>query len=152
MLEIRKAVGSVIILSKKPGFLVLIKKVKVEDVASGMAVEEWDIPKGGIKGQETEEQALWRELSEEVSSQSFKVVEKLPFKIVFDFSEGSSTKYSGQETTIFLLEFTGDEEELKPGSSEIGEVFIADFKKALDLIKFKETKEVLLNLRNSGKI
>ena len=66
----------------------------------------WQFPQGGIKPRETPEQALERELLEEVSlpSGSYRIIErKGPYRYLFD---GGRTKegFHGQEQIYFLIE------------------------------------------------
>ena len=85
----RMAVGALIGWKDNPGHVVLVKKIKTEDIGIADIAPEWDIPKGGKKARESDEAALWRELQEEVGSRNFKLVQRLPFKMSFRLPRGS---------------------------------------------------------------
>jgi len=66
----------------------------------------WQFPQGGIKPRETPEEALERELLEEVglSSGSYRIVErKEPYRYLFD-SGRTKEGFHGQEQIYFLVE------------------------------------------------
>jgi putative (di)nucleoside polyphosphate hydrolase len=72
----------------------------------------WQFPQGGQKPKETPEQALARELLEEIGlmSQSYRCVEKRgPYR--YRFANGRTKDgFHGQEQTYFLLDLTMDDE------------------------------------------
>lgn len=84
----------------------------------------WQVPQGGIdfKKGETEIEALWRELSEELGiddpEKKFKILAKHPGWLKYDFPKwvkekgGWLEKYKGQNQKYFLLRFFGDESEI----------------------------------------
>ncbi len=99
-MKVRRAVGAIIGWRDNPGHVILVKKVKTEDIAKADIEPEWDIPKGGLKGGEKAEQGIWRELTEEVGSTEFALIRKLPFRITFDFPPGS--KWDRQKLTFSI--------------------------------------------------
>jgi len=64
----------------------------------------WQIPQGGIDENESDEQAMMRELKEEIGTNEVEVLGKLPNKIRYDWPEQLFSRgYCGQEQTYFLV-------------------------------------------------
>lgn len=74
----------------------------------------WQFPQGGINPGETHEQALVRELEEEISLKPgrYHIIErKGPYRYVI--GNGKTKKgFHGQEQHYFLLDFVGDDSEI----------------------------------------
>ncbi|MFA5931390.1 MAG: NUDIX domain-containing protein [archaeon] len=142
-LPIRNAVGAIIVCKGKPNQIVAVKKVMREDILENEKIEEIDIPKGGIKLGETPEQAIWREINEELGTNKIRVLKKLPFGINFDFPKKENAKYSSQKTTLFFVEYLGSPSDLKPKTSEISEIFFTPIQTTKKTFTFKETSEAI---------
>lgn len=142
-LPVRKAVGAIIVCKGKPNQIVAVKKVTREDISKDEKIEEIDIPKGGIKLGETPEQAIWRELYEELGTKNIRILKKLPFGISFKFPKKENAKYSSQETTLFFVEYLGNPSELKPKTNEISEIFFTPIQTTQKILTFKETREAI---------
>jgi len=80
----------------------------------------WQFPQGGVKKSETAEQALARELKEEISLEpgAYHVIDsKGPYRYLFAkgrIKEG----YHGQEQTYFLVELLRAKTNINPGTEE----------------------------------
>jgi len=67
----------------------------------------WQIPQGGIDRGESPEDALRRELKEEIGTNSGVIIDKLPRKIRYDWPEELwRDGFCGQEQTYFLFEIS----------------------------------------------
>jgi putative (di)nucleoside polyphosphate hydrolase len=126
----------------------LVKKVKTEDIAKMDVPPEWDIPKGGVKDKEGDEEALWRELREEVGSDDFRLVRKLPFRMDFPLPSGS--RWEKQETTLFFLEYEGTHRKFKPQTEEIAEAKLVPLGEIRELVRYETTLEAIEETKKMG--
>jgi putative (di)nucleoside polyphosphate hydrolase len=101
--QIRYRANVAAILRNRRGEILICERLNVPGA--------WQFPQGGIDEGETHEQALRRELWEEigVESRDYRVVaRKGPYRYVF--GNGQSKKgYHGKEQHYFLCDFTGPE-------------------------------------------
>lgn len=80
----------------------------------------WQFPQGGVDRGESPQQAVFREMGEELGTQSFRVLFHLPkahrytWPRWYQFVKG----YKGQDQDLFILEFTGKDNELNLHASE----------------------------------
>jgi len=117
-LTYRQSTSAVIL--DKSGRILVVQKNSYKD-------NEWDIPGGGIKEGENPEVAIVRELSEELSSDKFKVIKtskqtdryEWPDELINQKIKENKPVYRGQERTQFLVKFKGGENELKTQEEEI---------------------------------
>lgn len=70
----------------------------------------WQFPQGGIEVNETKEEAIKRELKEETSLKTFKIIDQTPRPLKYKWSPKKSgpNGYIGQEQTYFLIEVSPD--------------------------------------------
>lgn len=84
---------------------------------------EWSFPGGGIDGDETPEEALMRELEEELMVNKFEIIAKSANHKLYDWPDdvvqASIIKrgkyFRGQELTQFIVKFTGEPSEVTAG-------------------------------------
>jgi len=87
----------------------------------------WQMPQGGVQKEEIPENAVFREMKEEIGTDKAVIVAKIPEALRYEFpdwlqnrrmaSDGMGGvifrgKYRGQEQTWFALKFTGDDSEI----------------------------------------
>lgn len=80
-------------------------------------LHEWQMPQGGIDGNEQAEAAARRELYEETNVQSIELLGAAPFWFHYDLPDAVLGKalhgrYRGQTQKWFAFRFTGDEREI----------------------------------------
>jgi putative (di)nucleoside polyphosphate hydrolase len=66
----------------------------------------WQFPQGGIDKGESSEEALFRELKEEIGTDKVKIIAEFPEWICYDFPNGVAKKmepYSGQKQRYYLV-------------------------------------------------
>ncbi|MDX5475876.1 MAG: NUDIX hydrolase [Bacillaceae bacterium] len=143
---IRQAVGA-LIKNNRDEFL-LVEKIKYgEDSGVNRKMSsEWDIPKGGVKESDvTLEFAILRELKEETGSDCFKICGRLAGVLQFAFPEYIQQQigYQKQETTIFLVEYEGEEYKLIPIDDEIKQCKWMKKDELLEALTHVEMKDYL---------
>lgn len=68
------------------------------------AYQAWQLPQGGIEAGEEPEEAMWRELEEEIGTTDVKVIGRLKKPIRYDWPTQLHRRgFSGQEQTYFLV-------------------------------------------------
>lgn len=94
----------------------------------------WQLPQGGTEEGESKKEALLRELEEELGTKSFKVLGEMnePLKYKFPFYLREKYQFDGQIQTFFLLQFTGDDSEIRFDNQEKPEF------KAFEWVEYEE--------------
>jgi len=77
----------------------------------------WKFPQGGIEENEAEEDAIKRELQEELNISKFKIVTRSNQTNLYDWPEEIVIKrglrWRGQNQTFYLIEYLGDNSDIK---------------------------------------
>ncbi|WP_404351004.1 NUDIX hydrolase [Sutcliffiella horikoshii] len=141
-MKVRKAVGAIVTIGED---YVLILKTKIHTTEGKKEIEgEWDFIKGGVEEEDSSlEEAILRELEEETGMKAFLVKKEFEEKISFKFPQEVADKigYHSQETTMFLVEYRGENKDWLPQDDEVSE--IGFFKKEVVLRKLahEETRK-----------
>ncbi len=77
--------------------------------------DAWQFPQGGVNEGEKEEDAIIRELNEELNMKKIKIIEKMDEKIKYHFPHYLKDKYDmdGNTQKFFLLYFYGDDRDIR---------------------------------------
>ena len=80
-------------------------------------IDKWQMPQGGVDGDEDFYSAMKRELYEETSIRSFKLIREIKRWLTYELPENLKGKiwkgkFRGQKQKWYILRFTGDEQEI----------------------------------------
>ncbi len=83
--------------------------------------EHWQRPQGGVDKGESEEQAVLREMREEVGATNLKIIAKHPQKHTYDWPNWHQLRggFKGQTQTIFYLRFDANNDKIAIDEKEI---------------------------------
>ncbi len=102
----RPNVAAVILSSKYPRTCEIFIANRVD-----MKDQVWQFPQGGIDEGETPEEALFRELKEEIGTDEVEIIAEYPEWLSYDFPNRVSRKmypYDGQKQRYFLVKLKPD--------------------------------------------
>jgi len=113
---------SAVIMDKSENFLI-VQLTKYGE-------NDWNFSGGGIEEGEKPEEAVLRELREELGTNKFELIKKSEYKEVYDWpnwliaGDISNKKqiYRGQEVTFFLVKFLGQRKDIKLDPNELRKV------------------------------
>lgn len=141
-MNVRQAVGAIVTIGKK---YILILKTKINTKEGKKEIKgEWDFIKGGVEKTDSSLcEAVLRELKEETGSKSFYVIKEFEEKISFDFPKGVAEKigYHSQETTMFLVEYKGEDKNWLPQDNEVSEIGFFKKDEVLRKLAHEETRK-----------
>ena len=122
----------------------------------------WDFPGGGVEEGDTLQNALLRELDEELGSTEFKIIHQSPIIHKFEWPKQSQEKafkkynkwYKGQKKIQFIVIFTGDKDSLQLQKEEIKKIKWVSYKDLKDHLVFdgqwENAQKVIDEYENSG--
>lgn len=147
----RPNVAAVILSSEYPRAckIFIAKRVDMKDI--------WQFPQGGIDAGESPQEALKRELREEIGTDEIEILTQYPEWINYDFPSSVAQKFypfSGQSQKYFLVRLKSDSLiNISTQKPEFSEYTFVDFDKIFDRIRhFKKPiyKQVLDYFKKEG--
>lgn len=98
--------------------------------------EHWQLPQGGVNKGENEEQAVLREMREEVGATRLQIIGKHPQKYTYDWSPWHQRRggYKGQCQTIFYLRFDHNNDKIAIDEKEIKNYQWANLDKVVSIV------------------
>ena len=135
---IRTAVGAIIMCEGK---YLLVHKISNEDIKAPTYKNGiWDFVKGGIKHGETPQEALRRELVEEINIRKYQIIKEIKEHLLFKFPDSSDSKYEMQDTTFFLITID-DRGQIIPDGKEINDYCFCSTEEVINKLTHVETIE-----------
>ena len=120
-------------------------------------INKWQMPQGGVDNNEKLVDALKRELYEETSVKSYKIIHELDRWLTYELPENLlgkiwRGKYRGQKQKWFILRFSGEESEInvntkKPEFSKWKWVDIESLPDIIVDFKKKVYEELLMEIK-----
>lgn len=118
----------------------------------------WQFPQGGIDSNESEEEALFRELKEELGTNDVKILDKNPNLITYDFPESIAQRFApfkGQSQRYFLVRLNSSANiNLDTKEPEFKDYKFVDYCEAIELLdngfKGEVYKEALNYFKQKG--
>ncbi len=152
LLQYRPNVAAIVLSSKYP------EKIEYFIAKRKGARRSWQFPQGGIDKGETPQEALLRELKEEIGTNKVEIIAEYPEWIKYDFPKNSKNNFypfKGQNQKFFLVKLLDDEainlnSFITPEFDEY--LFVSEeelFKKAFYL-KRKAYKQVIEYFKKEG--
>jgi putative (di)nucleoside polyphosphate hydrolase len=147
----RPNVAAVVVSSKYPEKceIFIAKRTDVPDA--------WQFPQGGIDKGESPKEALFRELKEEIGTNSVEVVAKFPGWITYDFPSTISDKmypFDGQKQQYYLVRLkSGSKIDLEDENPEFSEYEFVDLNSVFDKISYFKRpiyNKILSHFRREG--
>ena len=150
----RPNVAAIVLSAKYP------EKCEVFIASRTDVVNAWQFPQGGIDEGETAEEALYRELEEEIGTNNIQIIAEYPEWVSYDFPPAIAEKmkpYDGQIQKYYLVKLnSGAQIDINTHHTpEFSEYKIIKKKNIYDYITFfKRTvyKQVLKYFKNEGYI
>lgn len=141
-----------IILNKKGEILIIQKK--------GWHDNEWSFPGGGVEDGETSEQAINRELREELGTDKLILMDKSstinryewPDEVIEKKFQEKGHTWRGQQVAQFLFNFTGSEDEITCPLDEIQRSIWVNIKELQQYLIFPNQFENIKKLLEEFKI
>ena len=122
-------------------------------------INKWQMPQGGVENKEKLVDALKRELYEETSVKSYKIIHELDRWLTYELPENLlgkiwRGKYRGQKQKWFILRFSGEESEINVNTKkpEFLEWKWVDIESLPDIIvdfKKKVYEELLIEIKKT---
>jgi len=144
-LDYRKSTIAVIV--DKNNKILLIQKQSYPD-------NGWDFPGGGAEEGETDEQAIMRELKEELGTDKFELIKKSrennqydwPDEVIEKKFEEKGKTWRGQKRSQFLVKFLGEEGDVRIQEDEIRKFRWVEVDELSKLFIFPNQYEKTVNL------
>jgi len=120
----------------------------------------WQFPQGGIDDGESPQEALLRELKEEIGTSNIEIIAEYPEWLTYDFAKGSSHKlysFDGQTQKYFLVRLKDNrdiklDEFVTPEFSEYQFLEYNELMQKASYLKKKVYKKVIDYFKNEGLI
>lgn len=87
--------------------------------ATALPQKHWQMPQGGVDEGEGEEQALLRELCEELGTNSFEIIKRIPETHKYKITDSFRFSTNGQKIRPWIVRFIGNDADIKLDEREL---------------------------------
>ena len=95
------------------GFLFKDDEVLLVDAEDGDGLNHWKLPQGGVEADEGRQEALMREMAEELGTVDFEIIGRFDNIYKYKWPREYRLGYKGQKQTLFVLKYNGRKNDIK---------------------------------------
>jgi N-acetylglucosaminyldiphosphoundecaprenol N-acetyl-beta-D-mannosaminyltransferase len=95
------------------GWLFKDGEVLLVNAKNGDNLDHWKLPQGGVEADESKQEALMREMAEELGTVNFEIIGQFANIYKYKWPREYRLGYKGQRQTLFILKYNGRKHDIK---------------------------------------